>query len=56
MSGYYAAKARVAQGPSARAQADERLLVTVRTTFAKNRGRYGAPCHRSREIPQVAIV
>ena len=43
LSGYYAAKARVAQGPSARAQADERLLVTIRTTFAKSRGRYGAP-------------
>ena len=43
LSGYYAAKARVAQGPSARAQADERLLVTVRTAFAKSRGRYGAP-------------
>ena len=42
LSGYDAAKARVAQGPSARAQADERLLVTIRTTFAKSRGRYGA--------------
>ena len=43
LRGYYDAKARVAQGPSARAQADERLLVTMRRAFAKSRGRYGAP-------------
>ena len=43
LSGYYAATARLAQGPSARAQSDERLLVTVRTVFARSRGRYGAP-------------
>ena len=43
LSGYYAATARLVQGPSARAQADERLLVTVRTAFTKSRGRYGAP-------------
>jgi len=43
LSGYYDAKARVARGPSTRAQADERLLVVVRATFAKSHGRYGAP-------------
>jgi len=43
VSGYYEAKARIAQGPSVRAQADEHLLVLVRTAFARCRGRDGAP-------------
>jgi transposase InsO family protein len=43
VSGYYEAKVRIAHGPSARAQADERLLVLVRAAFAKSHGRYGAP-------------
>ena len=44
-SGFYAAQRR---GPSARAQADERLVVAVRTAHAKSRRRYGAPrVHRA---------
>jgi transposase InsO family protein len=43
LSGYYEAKARLAQGPSIRARADERLLVHVRAAFTKSHGRYGAP-------------
>lgn len=43
LSGYYAAKARVAQGPSAHALADARLRVSVRAAFVKCHGRYGAP-------------
>jgi len=43
LSGYYDAAARLAQGPSARAQADEQLLVRVRAAYAQSRGRYGAP-------------
>ena len=43
LSGYSEAKARIARGPSARAQADERVLVLVRPAFAQSRGRYGAP-------------
>lgn len=39
-SGYYAAQRRP---PSARAQADERLRVTVRAVFRETKGRYGAP-------------
>ena len=33
LSGYYEAMARLAQGPSVRARADERLLVHVRAAF-----------------------
>ncbi len=40
LSGYYEAKAHVAQGPSVRARADERLLVLVRAAFTKSHGRY----------------
>lgn len=40
VGGYYAARRRPA---SARAQADERLLVQVRAAHRKSRGRYGAP-------------
>ena len=43
LSGYYDAKARTARGLTARAQADERLLVSVRAAFTTSRGRYGAP-------------
>ena len=43
LSGYYEAKARLAQGPSVRARADERLLVHVRAAFTKSHGRYGVP-------------
>ena len=43
LSGYYEAKARLAHGPSARARADEQLLVHVRAAFAKSQRRYGAP-------------
>ncbi len=43
LSGYDEAKVRLAQGPSIRARADERLLVHVRAAFTKSHGRYGAP-------------
>ena len=42
VSGYYAAVARVAAPPSARAVVDERLRVHVRAAHRKSRGRYGA--------------
>ena len=41
LSGYSEAKARIARGPSARAQADERVLVLVRAAVAQSRGRSG---------------
>ena len=38
LSGYYEAKARIAHGPSARAQADEQLLVLVRAALRRVAG------------------
>lgn len=42
-SGFYAARARAAGPPSARAAADEALLVDVRAAHSKSDRRYGAP-------------
>lgn len=56
LSGYYDAKARLAQGPSPHALADARLRVSVRATFAQCRGRYGAPrVHRELRTNGVTI-
>ena len=43
VGGFYAAEARRAAPPSARAVDDERLRVKVRTAHTKSRRRYGAP-------------
>jgi hypothetical protein len=43
VGGFYGAEARKAAVPGARAAADERLRVQVRTAHARSQRRYGAP-------------
>jgi len=57
VSGYYAAVARVAAPPSARAVVDERLRVHVRAAHRKSRGRYGAPrVHEELKAQGIAVA
>lgn len=52
-SGYYAWAGRP---PSARAQANERLLVQIRAIHAESRGTYGSPrIHRTLRTPQAPV-
>ena len=53
VSGFYAACARA---PSARARAEEGLLVQVRATFTKHRHRYGSPrVHRQLRAEGIRV-
>lgn len=56
-SGYYDAVARQSASPTARAVADEGLLVNVRAAHRRSRGRYGAPrVHRELGGQGIAVA